>query len=150
MEYRFEIFTTQIAKISRNIRRIKTEEMCKHNLKSPHVSCLYYLYKNNGTLTAKQICEICDEDKAAISRSIDYLETNGYISCDKNSEKRYKNQLYLTEQGEAVAESIANKVDSLLDVASEGLSEADRKNFYKSLMLISDNLQKICDSFKED
>ena len=44
MEKRFQKFTVLITKINRNIKRIKTEEMDKYNLKSPHVSCLYYLF----------------------------------------------------------------------------------------------------------
>ena len=95
MKERFETFTTQIAKISRAIRRIKTEEMKDFNLKSPHVSCLYYLFKNES-LTAKQLCDICDEDKAAISRSIEYLEKNNYLICDSKTEKRYKSPIMLT------------------------------------------------------
>ncbi|MBR1984897.1 MAG: DegV family protein [Clostridia bacterium] len=35
MKYRFETFTVQIAKISRFIRKIKTEEVKEFNLKSP-------------------------------------------------------------------------------------------------------------------
>ncbi|MBQ7880983.1 MAG: hypothetical protein IJ358_04000 [Clostridia bacterium] len=53
MEQRFETFTVQIAKISRCIRKIKSEEMAEFNLKSPHVSCLYYLYRQNNKMTAK-------------------------------------------------------------------------------------------------
>jgi len=80
MEKRFELFTTAIAKISRNIRKIKSEEVASINLdlKGPHVSCLYYLYKHKK-LTLKELSLVCDEDKAAISRSIDYLEHNLYI-----------------------------------------------------------------------
>ena len=73
MMERFETFTLLISQISRSIRKIKTEEMAEFKLKSPHVSCLYYLYKEK-TLTAKELCDICDEDKAAISRSLLYLE----------------------------------------------------------------------------
>ena len=43
MEERYKSFTVLISGISRSIRRIKTEEMAEFNLKSPHVSCLYYL-----------------------------------------------------------------------------------------------------------
>ena len=146
MKERFETFTTQIAKISRAIRRIKTEEMKDFNLKSPHVSCLYYLFKNES-LTAKQLCDICDEDKAAISRSIDYLEKNNYLICDSKTEKRYKSPIMLTEKGKGVGKAIAEKIDNILIVASHGLTDADRQNFYKSLLLISDNLQKITEEY---
>lgn len=146
MKDRYEVFTTQIAKLSRCIRRIKSEEMAEFHLKSPHVSCLYYLHKQKE-MTAKELCDICDEDKAAVSRSIDYLEKNGYISCDSKTEKRYKSPLYLTELGEKIAKKIAEKIDGILDKASEGLSEENRKIFYSSLFLISENLQRICDKY---
>lgn len=149
MKDRFEIFTTQIAKISRNIRKIKTEEMLEYNLKSPHVSCLYYLHKSNGSLTSKQLCEVCDEDKAAISRSIEFLKERGYIDYNSQNEKKYKSPITLTETGVVVAKEIATKIDNVLNRASEGLSESRRKEFYQSLILISDNLQKISDAYKD-
>ena len=76
MEERYETFTTLIGSISRSIRRIKSEEMAAFGLKGPHVSCLYYLSLNDG-LTAAALCERCGEDKAAVSRSLDYLEKSG-------------------------------------------------------------------------
>ena len=93
MEQRFETFTTQIAKISRCIRRIKTGEMAEFNLKSPHVSCLYYLYQSDG-MTAKELSDVCDEDKAAISRAISYLEENGYINVIARQKKDIKAHYY--------------------------------------------------------
>lgn len=149
MENRFEVFTTQISKISRYIRKIKSIEMSKFNLKTTHVSCLYYLYKSKDNMTAKELCDICDEDKSAISRSIDYLEKNEYIICTSKTEKRYKSPLFLTEKGKAVGIEIAKKIDNFLNEASEGISEENRDNLYKSLAVISNNLQKICEKLGE-
>ncbi|MEE0969510.1 MAG: helix-turn-helix domain-containing protein, partial [Clostridia bacterium] len=78
MKERFETFTVLINRISRNIRKIKNQEMAEYNLRSAHVSCLYYLYMHKGA-TATDLCERCEEDKATISRAIDYLETNGFL-----------------------------------------------------------------------
>lgn len=147
MEERFKTFTVLIAGINRSIRKIKTEEMAEFNLKSPHVSCLYYLYKENF-LTAKELCDICEEDKANISRSIKYLEENGYITCNSKTRKRYLTPLELTEQGRAVGKQIAEKIDRILDLASAGLSDEDRELFYKSLIRISDNLHNICAKYE--
>ena len=149
MEERFETFTVLISKIGRNIRRIKTEEMAEFDLKSPHVSCLYYLYKGES-LTAKELCDICDEDKSAISRSIEHLEKNGYITCKAKSKKRYKSQLVLTEKGQEVGYIISQKIDKILELASDGLSENDRLVLYQSLGLVSRNLQKICNTYGEN
>jgi len=148
MENRFETFTKQIAKINRNIRKIKTEEMQEFDLKSPHVSCLYYLY-NQKSMTSKQLSEACDEDKASISRSIEFLEKNGYLTCKSKNEKRYKSPLVLTEKGMVVGKEISNKIHNILSLSNQGLSEVDTEIFYKSLIQISDNLQKFCDKYGE-
>lgn len=145
MEERFQIFTVQIAKISRCIRRIKTEEMLEYNLKSPHVSCLYYLYKKDGSLTSKELCDVCDEDKASISRSLDHLEKNNFIQCSSKTEKRYNCPITLTEKGKSIGDLISQKIDKIVNLASLGLTEEKRQIFYESLMLISNNLQKFCD-----
>lgn len=147
MEERFKTFTVLIAGISRSIRKIKTEEMAEFDLKSPHVSCLYYLYKTDS-LTAKELCSICEEDKANISRSIKHLEENGYVICNSKAHKRYLAPLELTEQGRAVGKKIAEKIDNILDMASAGLNEEERQILYRSLIRINDNLQKICSNYE--
>ena len=142
MQERFQNFTVLIMKINRYVHKIKAAETAELGLKGPHVSCLYYLYREGG-LTAKQLCDICEEDKAAVSRSIDYLEKNGFICCDSVAQKRYRAILKLTAQGEAAGRRIAEKIDDVLELASEGLDGAERKSLYKALSLICGNLQKI-------
>lgn len=149
MEKRFETFTILISKINRCIQKLKSEEMSEFNLKTSHVSCLYYLYKNNNQLTAKELCDACDEDKAAISRAIKYLETEGFLVCESKTEKRYKSPLSLTEKGKLAAEKLSQKVDKYVELASAGISEEKRQIFYDSLISIGENLQKLCDEFNE-
>ncbi len=148
MKERFKTFTVLIAKINRSIHKIKSEEMAEYNLKAPHVSCLYYLYKN-GTLTARELCDICDEDKGAVSRSLDYLEKEEYITCDSSAKKRYKAQLFLTDKGKKVGKEVAQKIDALLDCVGCDMTDEDRMQFYSSLELISDDLQKITDKYDQ-
>ena len=146
MEERFQTFTVLIAGINRSIRKIKTEEMDEYNLKSHHVSCLYYLFKFGG-LTAKQLCDICQEDKAALSRSIEYLEKNGYIENNESVKKKYRSPLNLTEKGNLIGKNIAKKIDKILNLASDGLSEEKRKSLYEGLTLINNNLEKIVEKY---
>lgn len=142
MQERFETFTVLINRISRNIRKIKNQEMADYDLRSAHVSCLYYLYTTDGA-TATELCERCEEDKATISRALDYLETNGYITCGTVNSKRYKSPLHLTEKGREVGKKIADKIDGVLDAVSVGLTEEERIAFYRSLSIISDSLDAI-------
>ena len=149
MEERFETFTVLIARISRSIKRIKAEEMAELALKGPHVSCLYYLSLCDA-MTAAELCERCDEDKAAISRSLDDLEKNGYITCQSGSGKRYKSPLCLTEKGAAVGRAVGEKITRIVEAASEGLSEAERQTMYRALTLVSENLDHIYAHRKTD
>ena len=142
MTERFETFTVLINRISRNIRKIKNKEMAEYNLKSSHISCLYYLYLSDG-LTATDLCERCEEDKATVSRSLDYLENNGYLICESKTAKRYKSPLRLTDKGLEVAEKIADKIAHLLKEISVELTEEERLQFYHSLSLISKGLDNI-------
>ena len=142
MQERFETFTVLINRISRNIRRIKNQEMAEYSLRSVHVSCLYYLYTNKGA-TATDLCERCEEDKATISRAVDYLETNGFLSCESKSTKRYKSPLILTDKGNEAGEKIADKINCVLNAVSGGLTEEERVAFYRSLSIISDSLETV-------
>ena len=139
MEERFETFTVLINRISRNIRKIKNQEMAEYDLRSTHISCLYYLYKE-AQLTSTDLCERCEEDKATISRGLDFLEENGYIVCKTNRTKRYKSALTLTEKGMAVGKKITDKIDVILDEICIDLTEEERTEFYRSLAIISDSL----------
>lgn len=139
---RFETFTVLITKINRNIKKIKNQEMVKYDLKSPHISCLYFLYCADS-LTATELCERCEEDKATISRSIDYLEKNGYLTRESQSTKRYKSPLILTEKGTKTGEMIAEKINRVLYKTSTKLSEQERVEFYRCLAIISGSLDDI-------
>ena len=142
MTERFETFTVLINRISRNIRRIKNQEMAEYNLRSVHVSCLYYLYTNWGA-TATDLCERCEEDKATISRALDFLEENDYITCEVKTTKHYKTPLFLTPKGSEAGKKISDKINGVLDAVSGGLSEEERVAFYRSLAIISKSLDAV-------
>lgn len=141
MHKRFQAFTTYVARLGRSIRRLKAEKMKEFNLKTPHVSIIYYLYRD-GALTAKQLCDICEEDKSAVSRSIEFLESEGYIEGDDKGKKRYNSLLKLTIKGEEVGKSVCESIEKVLKDSSNGVSPKDLLTMYKVLDVIADNLEK--------
>ncbi len=142
MQERFETFTVLINRISRNIRKIKNYEMAEYDLRSAHVSCLYYIYSLKGA-TATDLCERCEEDKATISRALDYLETNGFIARKPGNAKRYKRPLLLTDKGIEAGKRIADKIGGVLDSIGGGLTEAERAEFYRCLSIVSESLEVV-------
>ena len=147
MQERFETFTVLINRISRDIRRIKNQEMASYHLRSAHVSCLYYIYSLDG-VTSAELCEHCEEDKATISRAVDYLETNGFL-LRGTSAKRYKSPLLLTEKGRDAGKRIAEKIGGILETVSHALTEKERIEFYRCLSTISRSLEAIVQNNEE-
>ena len=141
---RFETFTVLINRINRNIRKLKNHEMADYNLRSAHISCLYYIYHNDG-ITATELCEKCEEDKATVSRTLDFLKKNDFISEEHDENKKYKNPLMLTEKGIEIGKQISEKINKILSDAGGNLSSNERIMFYRILSSISDNLDRICD-----
>ena len=148
MEERYHTFTSLIASLNRNIRRIKTDAMARHQLKSQHVSCIYYLYRAKS-LTSKELCEISGEDKANLSRTVEYLEKNGFIECRTQEQRRYKSPLRLTSMGEEIGRYLCERMDEVLARASDGVSEENRRIMYEGLAVINENLKKIHEQYTE-
>ena len=146
---RYEKFTFLIASVSRNIRRIKTEEMARWDLKSHHVSCIYYLYANKS-LTLTKLCKVCNEDKANISRSVDYLEENGFVTHSGDPSKKYRSPYMLTEKGKELGKSLKERIDQTLSDASLGISDEDRRIMYDCLERINDNLCNLANEYKKE
>ena len=147
MQERFETFTVLINRISRDIRRIKNQEMAAYHLRSAHVSCLYYIYSLDG-VTAAELCEHCEEDKATVSRALCYLEDNGFIYRNTDCSKRYKSPLYLTDKGQAAGKRIAEKISEVLDIIGCTLTKDERAAFYRTLSAISRILDDIARNCK--
>lgn len=148
MTERYETFTILINRISRNIKKIKNLEMAEYGLRSSHISCLYYLYKSKN-LTATELCEKCEDDKATISRSLDYLEENGYIISETKNSKKYKSPVTLSQKGKKAGKEIADKIDKVLDDISSELSDEERTEFYRCLAVISNGLDNMVKKLEE-
>ena len=89
------------------------------------------------------------DDEKVILKGIKFnLEQEGYITSSPRRRRRYHCILELTDKGREVASKLAMKIDSMLERASEGLPEADRVIMYRSLTLISNNLQKIYENYE--
>ena len=144
---RFKTFTVLIANLTRCIRKIKTEEMAKWDLKSHHVSCIYYLY-DGKFLTPKELTDVSGEDKANLSRSIEHLEERGFVKTEAAPGRKYKIHLTLTEKGKAVGKEIQDRIDAILFSAGDGVTQEEREIMYKTLMRINDNLQSRCDEYQ--
>ncbi len=140
---RYEQFCNAISVIHHAIQKIERVEMAKYGLKGPHAQCLLAISQYPNGITAAKLCDICEKDKAAISRAVAELEESGMLNRQDPDGKRYRSRLYLTEQGKAVADSVNHLVHTAVSQASEGYGTQDREIFIHVLNLIAGNLQNI-------
>ena len=148
MLQRFEAFVSGITVCHKYIQRIKSMEMTELGLKGTHVMCLFYLHHNPQGLTAAQLCQLCAEDKAAISRSLKYLEERGYVRAGESS-KKYKKPVALTAEGKDVAERITRRSEGFFLLAGDGLCESDREVLYRGLQNIQERLIELCEKYED-
>lgn len=142
MIQRFQDFVTGITMCYKYIQRIKSAEMTEFGLKGTHVMCIFFLHHNPEGLTAAQLCQLCAEDKAAISRTLATLQSKGYL---RSGEKKYRASLCLTDAGHAVALRIDGLIQQWVDCGGDGLSEEERATFYRTLRHIAGNLRRTID-----
>ena len=144
MIQRFDAFVSGITACYKYIQRIKSMEMTEFGLKGTHVMCLYYLRRNPAGLTAAQLCGLCAEDKAAISRTVSELRSRGYITT--LSEKAYRAMLTLTSAGQELARKFDHLIEGWVSTGGDGLTDEERSDFYKSLSAIAENLRTRIDA----
>ena len=141
---RFEKFSLSIAEISRCWHKIAADELSKYDLKSSHVTYLLTLARFPEGLTAPKLAELCDRDKADVSRMLSILENKKLVTKDGIGSNRYRGCLRLTPEGQAVAKELSRRAELAVEQAGEGLTEENRAIFYESLETITKNLRRIC------
>lgn len=141
---RYEQFSISVSSIYRSIQKIERVEMAKYGLKGPHAQCLLAMARFPEGIAAARLCEVCEKDKAAVSRTLAELEQAQMICRCEREGTRYRAKLKLTERGRSVAETVNNLVFLAVQKASEGYDAQARETFVNVLSLIAGNLQTIC------
>ena len=96
---RFEQFSSAISSIYQSIAKIERVEMAKYGLKGPHAQCLLAMSRYPDGITAARLCEVCEKDKAAVSRTVAELEEAGMILRPDPDGKRYRADPYRKGKG---------------------------------------------------
>ena len=141
---RFSQFCTSIASIQRSIIKIERVEMAKYGLKGPHANCLVAMARYPDGITAARLCDICDKDKAAISRTVSELEDAGMVLRQDPEGKRYRSVLRLSDKGREIANRVNDMVLLAVAKASDGYDKDKQQVFARVLSLVAGNLQEIC------
>ena len=142
MEGRYDRFTTMVAALYQNIQKVKMLEMQDFDLRTIHATCLHHFSQHPEGLTLKELTELCDVDKAAMSRCVAKLTERGLVRSEEYGTKKYNKVWKLTERGEDVAEETNRRIDQAVSYVGSFLREPERQQFYLWLTEITGNLEE--------
>lgn len=143
MIHRYEMFSASVFRIYRDMARIEREEMEKYGLKGSLAQYLNILSRFPDGITAARLCEVCDKDKAAISRAVTEMEQKGLLRRQNAGDSGYRALLMLTEEGRQAAAFVCRRAEQAVEAAGQGLTAETRAVFYAALGQIADNLHAI-------
>ncbi len=144
---RFKEFTKYISLAYKYLIKIKSEGIKEYGLKGSHVMCLFYIGEAENGLTATKLCQLCCEDKAAISKALSALCEKGYIVLENGENKKYRSSYFLTDSGREIMEQLNGKIRAAVTGGGTGLTDEEREVFYRCLYKIVENLEAVSKSF---
>lgn len=140
---RFERFSLSLAELTRHWHKLSADEMEKYGLRSTHSVYLLTMLRHPEGMTATQLVESCARDKSDVSRMMSILGKKGFVVKNGAGKSTYRGVFLLTDSGREAAEAVRRRADRTVEIAGQGLSEADRAAFYETLAVITDNLRRL-------
>lgn len=140
---RFEHFSYSISNIYKHIIKIERDEMEKYGLRASYVQYLIAMSRYPEGITSAKLSEICEKDKAAISRIVCEMEERGLVTRESDKNNLYRARLVLTDEGKRAADYVCDRAEVAVNLAGQGLSDEDRKIFYGALAIFEANLRRI-------
>lgn len=141
MLFRFEQFTSAISALHRDVKKIERDEMEKCGLRGAFAQYLLAISRHPEGITAAMLGEVCDKDKAAVSRIITEMEAKGLLEKKNDGLGQYRARLQLTPAGQEAATFVRERICVAVESAGKGLSNEECSIFYSALEQIGANLQ---------
>ena len=145
MTNRFEHFTMDIFSITRSWNRLANEEMKKYGLRGAYGLYLVMIESSDGQITAAKLADLCQRDKADVSRAIAAFQKKKGI-LEPYGESKYRAALTLTKEGKELAAQIRRRAAEVIEQAGQGISEEMRENMYQCLDSIALRMREISES----
>lgn len=145
----FEVFSTSIAQLIKAVQFLKSRKMAQYGLKGTTALCLCQILDSEDGLTAGELAERGEIDKAQVSRCVAELTEKGFILRGDEEGRRYKLKYQLTEKGRAAAEDIAAAARRVQEAVSKNISDADLSVFYSTLYKLCENFAALLEEESE-
>ncbi len=140
---RFEQFSFVISGINRHIQRLERTEMIKYGYKGSYAQYLVAIQRFPKGVTCTQLSEICDKDKAAVSRIVVEMENRDLVYRESDNERLYNAKIKLTEEGKKAAKYVSQRACSAVDAVGATMTDEERSALYYALDIIFSKLDTL-------
>ena len=113
-------------------------------LRGAYALYLVVIRSGEGQMTAARLADLCQRDKADVSRAIAAFQKKGIL--EPYGESKYRASLTLTEKGKELTEQISRRASEMIELAGKGISEEMRENMYQCLDSIALRMREISES----
>ncbi len=102
--------------------------------------------RERGTMTQKELADICILDVATMSRTLDRLEQTGLIKRENNPESRRSWNISLTQDGEKMANKAIEIFDMTDEIFCKGITEEELNTLCEISSKIENNIIEAIES----
>ncbi|MBE6630789.1 MAG: MarR family transcriptional regulator [Ruminococcaceae bacterium] len=141
--YQFDFFTTGASYLVKSIQRIKSKKMAQYDLKGTTTLCLCKISNSAEGMTAGELAEKCEIDKAQVSRCMAELMAKEYVYRDVLEGHCYRQKYRLTDAGEKIADDIMATMSETQQIIYNGLSTEEVTSFYQVMEKICTNVKNL-------
>ncbi|TAH20090.1 MAG: MarR family transcriptional regulator [Cytophagales bacterium] len=115
-------------------------EQANANITADQFRLLTHLWKKDG-LNQQNLATYLSRDRAGVTRMIDILENQHFITRIANQDDRRVNLIYLTKQGRELEPLAAECAKKCLDEMTSGFNDEEREIFASLLLKAIENLK---------
>ncbi len=137
---RFEQFTLGIDLLQKSVKQLKSYYAPHFGVKGVHTFWVYLLLSNPEGMTAAELAARSMIDRSLVSREIEELEKNGFVSAEGGGRRGYNRRITLTEKGRDAAQKIAAVANRVQENADRGIAPDELEIFYRTM-------EKLCENF---
>lgn len=130
----------QMKAILRSARQIVNSELALLNLTAAEGDIIFHLLSTSDGLSQENLAERLDIGKAAVSRTVNSLDSKGYIHRERQADDSRAYRVSLTNAAKAVSERIEHAYKMVYEVSLNGISESEFRGFDRLLEKVKENL----------
>ncbi|MBQ7364750.1 MAG: winged helix-turn-helix transcriptional regulator [Clostridia bacterium] len=134
---RYALFRIYVENLSKSLQKYENSKMSSLSMRGIHALCLFQLGKHPEGMTASELSQACEVDKALISRVVAELLELSHIAHKNPQKTKYRSKLVLTDSGKACLRQVTHWVcDAIRDLKSEITSE-ELNAFFKVITILN-------------